>query len=311
MLLVQTMNPKRVCVGGTVIVYGVGFDSRCWVRVGNRYLSVQEYDSSSLEFSAPSDVGSYSVDIGQSSSVYASFDLTVLALRDSSVWKLPARDVDDFRDALLGLMPRGFAWFLGRGGNWWKLFSAFASVIYVVYELLRTLVLNMSPAKTTAYADWENELALPVKGLEQDSNDGRLNEIYRVARQKVGDTVPFYRALAALFGRDVDIYEYWRNPEKFAGVEFGNDDPNFYWMVEQTSADDDWHVFDCNDSCDDYLAWWWNPVLESCFETMKPAHTKVLYTYKLPEVVYIMTEDGDYIMTENGDFIVTENGMMT
>lgn len=311
MLLLQNINPIRVNVGGTVKVYGSGFDSRCWVRVGSQYLSVLDYDANSLEFAAPYESGNFTVTIGQSATVAGEFPITVVELRESNTWNLPVRTVDDFRCALLGLMPRGFAWFLGKNGNWYKLFSAFAAVVYVVYTMLRLLVKNESPATTTAYSEWERELNLPVKGLEADTDDGRLNEIYRVARKMPSDTVPFYKSLAALFGRDVKIYEYYKNPEKFLGVDFGDDDPNFYWMVEQTSVDDDWHIFDCNDNCDDYLGWWWNPVLESYFETMKPAHTKVLYTYALPEILCIITEDGDYVMTEDNDYVITEANAYT
>ena len=311
MLLLQNINPIRVNVGGTVKVYGSGFDSRCWVRVGSQYLSVLDYDANSLEFAAPYESGNFTVTVGQSATVAGEFPITVVELRESNTWNLPVRTADDFRCALLGLMPRGFAWFLGKNGNWYKLFSAFAAVVYVVYTMLRMLVKNGSPATTTAYSEWERELNLPVKGLEADTDDGRLNEIYRVARKMPSDTVPFYKSLAALFGRDVKIYECYKNPEPFAAVNFGSDDPNFYWMVEQTATDDDWHICDCNDTCNDYLGWWWNPVLESYFETMKPAHTKCLYTYKLPEILCVMTEDDDFIMTEDGDYIITEGNAYT
>ena len=55
MLILQDINPIRVNVGGTVKVNGSGFDSKCWVRVGSQYLPVLDYDSSSLEFAAPSE----------------------------------------------------------------------------------------------------------------------------------------------------------------------------------------------------------------------------------------------------------------
>ena len=311
MLIVQAMTPIHVNAGGSVFVYGSGFDSQCWVRIGSQYMPVLDYDDDCLEFSAPFEIARYTVTIGRGAVVAGEFYLSVVPLRESSTWNVGDRTVEDFRDALIGMMPRGFAWYLGRGGNWWKLFSAFGNVVLIVYNLFKSLVLNMSPAKTTAYSDWERELNLPVKGLEADTDDGRLNEIYRVARKMPSDTVPFYKSLAALFGRDVKIYEYFKEPEPFAAVNFGSDDPNFYWMVEQTATDDDWHICTCNDTCNDYLGWWWNPVLESYFETMKPAHTKVLYTYKLPEILCVMTEDDDFIMTEDGDYVITEGNAYT
>ena len=309
MLLLQAINPIRVNVGGTVKVNGSGFDSKCWVRIGSQYLPVLDYDSSSLEFAAPSETGSYTVAVGQGAAVVGDFPVVVVKLRELNTWTLPVRSVDDFRYALLGLMPRGFAWFLGENGNWWRLFSAFAAVVYVVYDLFRDVVKNMSPATTTAYAEWERELGVPLKGLEADTDDERLDEIYRVARKLPSDTIPYFKSIAALFGREVKIYEYWKNPEKFEDVDFGDDDPNFYWIVEQTSVDEDWRFYTCNDTCDDYLSWWWNSALESYFEIVKPAHTKVLYTYVLPEVLCLVTESGDYIMTEDNDYVITEDSL--
>lgn len=311
MLIVQAMTPIHVNAGGSVFVYGSGFDSQCWVRIGSQYMPVLDYNDDCLEFSAPFEIARYAVAIGRGAVVAGEFYLSVVPLRESSIWNIKNRTAEDFRDALIGMMPRGFAWYLGKGGNWWKLFSAFGNVVLTVYNLFKSLVLNMSPVQTTAYSDWERELNLPIKGIEPSSDDGRLNEIYRVARKRTGDTVPYYRNLAALFGRDVKIYEYFKNPEKFEGVDFGSDDPNFYWMVEQSYFEDDWHVCDCNDNCNDYLGWWWNPVLEAYFDLLKPAHTKILYTYALPEVVRCVTEDGDsFIMTEDDDLVVMETSVL-
>ena len=56
---------------------------------------------------------------------------------EHKLWNLPRRTAEDFRYALIGLMPRGFAWFMGVGGNWWKLFSGFAAGILAAYNMLR------------------------------------------------------------------------------------------------------------------------------------------------------------------------------
>lgn len=80
-------------------------------------------------------------------------------------WQLPKRTEADFRHAQLGLMPRGFAWFLGIAGNWWKLFTSFAAGFAAVYDMFCSLVREMSPYTTTSLTDWERELGLPKKGL--------------------------------------------------------------------------------------------------------------------------------------------------
>ena len=279
MLTVQRISRFQVNVGGSVVVFGSGFDSLCWVLVGDRYANIVDYDGDSLEFSAPPEIGRYAVSVGRGQETFKNFTLEVCSLRNVESWNLPVRTKDDFRDAFLGLMPRGFAWFVGRGGNWCELFTGFASGLFVLYSLYRQLVYAIDPTKTTCYADWENELNLPIKGVERDSDDGRLDEIYRIARKRGGNTVPYFKSLAALFGLDVRIYEYWKNPEKFDDVNFGDKDPNFFWMVEIDSDNADWHVCTCNDTCNDYLQWWWNAPLESLIDFVKPAHTQVLYRY--------------------------------
>ena len=101
-------------------------------------------------------------------------------------WQLPKRTEDDFRHAQVGLMPRGFAWFLGIAGNWWKLFTAFSAGFSVVYQMFCNLVREMSPYTTTSLTDWERELGLPKKGLAFDGDALRKSEIIRIARKMGG-----------------------------------------------------------------------------------------------------------------------------
>ena len=96
---------------------------------------------------------------------------------EHKLWNLPQRCVEDFRYALIGLMPRGFAWFTGVGGNWWKLFSGFAAGILTAYNMLRLLVKESSPVSTTEIVRWENELGLAKKGIEIDRDQAGNKEI--------------------------------------------------------------------------------------------------------------------------------------
>ena len=180
MLSVQQISPLRVNQGGSVYVFGSGFDYKCKVLADNgtpfqiTELSVLDYDETSLEFVAPKEVGSYDVLVVRENILFGRFSLTVVALSELNVWNIARRDnvvrdgVDyeneEFRSALLGLLPRGFAWFKGKAGNWWKLFAGFSLGFSAVYKILRDLVFESSPAKTTSYETWERELGLPIKG---------------------------------------------------------------------------------------------------------------------------------------------------
>ena len=309
MLIVQNISPQMVASGGTVRLSGSGFDSRCNVVAGSQIMPVLDYGETWLEFSAPSAPGAYTVTIARDGYSFGEFSLTVVSLRNSETWNIAPRenvkrdglDVEneEFRNALLGLMPRGFAWFTGKMGNWWKLFSAFSLGFSAVYSVFRLLVDESSPAKTTSYEEWERELGLPINGLEQRTDGGRLAEIYRVARKQGGCTVPYFKSIAALFGINVGIYEYFKNPEKFEGVDFGYDDPNFYWMLEIEAESEDWHACTCNDTCNDYLQYWWNAPMESLFDTVKPAHTKLLYAYKEVERELVVVDDSNNVVVVN------------
>lgn len=301
MLSVQNMKPSMVANGNPVHVFGAGFDSHCSVTVsenGNSSLaSVLDYNDSELVFSAPEYIGEYTIMVSRDGVLYASFSLQVVKLEKSDVWKLPARDDKDFRHALIGLLPRGFAWFTGRCGNWWKLFGGFGAGLQSVYNLFCDLAKQMSPMTTSSFAEWENELGLPKKGIVRDSSIGRLEEIYRISRKKGGNTVPYFKSVASLFGRYSEIYEYWKNPEVFEGVDFGEDDPNFYWMVAIESRHDDWHICTCNDTCNDYLQEWWFAPLEAMFDLIKPAHTKLLYKYIDVEHELVVVDDENNVIS--------------
>ena len=201
---------------------------------------------------------------------------------EHKLWNLPRRTAEDFRHALIGLMPRGFAWFTGVGGNWWKLFSGFAAGILAAYNMLRLLVTESSPVSTTELMLWENELGLPKKGLEFDSDTDRKKEILRISRDECGCSVNYIKSVANLFGLDVDVYEYWKNPEKFAGVDFvGGDDGNFYVIVKSNVAVRNVTYFECDGYCDDRLLDFGDSNYEAVVLDESPAHVKILFQYEV------------------------------
>lgn len=317
MLSVQQISPLRVNQGGSVYVFGSGFDCKCKVLADNGTpsqiagLTVLDYDDNSLEFVAPKETGSYDVLVVRENILFGRFSLTVVALSELNVWNIARRDnvvrdgVDyeneEFRSALLGLLPRGFAWFKGKVGNWWKLFAGFSLGFSAVYKILRDLVFESSPAKTTSYETWERELGLPIKGVERDSASGKLAEIYRISRKKGGVTVSYFKSISSLFGLNVSIYEYWKSEDrpKFEGVDFGDDDPNFCWLLEIEAESSDWRYCTCNDTCNDYLQFWWNEPVESLYDAIKPAHTKLLYAYKEVERELVVVDDSNDVVVVN------------
>ncbi len=308
--VIRDVSPLRVGVGMPVVVAGAGFGPATKVLADSLELPVLDYGGDSLTFSAPSSRGRFTVAVANGSDS-VSFVLTVERINSLNAWNLALRGTDEFRCSLVGLMPRGFAWHMGKDGNWWRLFSAYAEGFLAVYDMFRSLVAEADPSTTSCFGTWEYELGLPINGLERDSANGRRDEIFRIARKAGDNTVPYFKSLAALFGANAQIYEYWKNPGNFDGVDFGDDNPNFYWMVEIEAEPDDWTVCTCNDTCNDYLALWWNGPLEGLFDKVKPAHTKVVYSYVNPGIMGLLTEDGESILTEDDFVLVLEEKVLT
>ena len=225
---------------------------------------------------------------------------------ENRLWNIPSRLAEDFCYAFLGLMPRGFAWFKGSGGNWNKLFSGFSEGFLAAYDMFRQLIRASSPVSTNEFDVWEEELGLPKDGFAYSDSSFRKKEIIRISRDECGNTVSYFQTLLEHYGIEADIYQYWKNPEKFADVDFDdNDDPNFFWMIEIVTGDENWFECTCNDTCNDYLQCWWDTHIETLFNSVKPAHTKIVYTYNYQPRVYLIDDQGDYVIDENGDRVVT------
>ena len=281
MVLVQNISPLSVRVGGVVRLSGSGFDSACSVTVGGNSVVVQDYSDEWLEFIAPKSTGSKAVRLLQNGSEKFSATLTVTGYENSETWNLPVRNEEDFRYAMIGMMPRGFAWYLGNDGNWWKLFSAFAAGFTDLYNSMRTLVREMSPVKTTNLSVWERELGLPVRGLEQSTTAGRKNEIMRVARGRGGATVPYLKSLLNLYGARYELYEYWKDPSVFPSwvADKEGENANFYVLVKVYRDSYNSKGFNCNSKCNGCLGSSRDSKMEAILDQEKPAHVKIIYRY--------------------------------
>ena len=283
MAVVRDMVPSFVPVGSPVSMFGAGFDGDCRVLVDGNETTVLDYSRTELEFVCPENAGSYTVRLVQNGTEKYRARIQVVPFEDALTWNLPKRSVEDFRDALLGLMPRGFAWYLQKGGNWWKLFSAFASGFKAVHDDLRLLADELSPLRTTDCDDWERELGLPINGFEQSSNEGRKKEIVRISRKKGGCTVRYLKSLLDLYGARYEIYEYWKNPEKFPNwVAAKNGEyANFFVLVKVYTHEYYPYGANCTSPCTASLGTPRDAVLESILDQAKPAHVKIIYRYAI------------------------------
>lgn len=303
MAVVRDFVPSLVPVGGSVCLFGAGFDGNCRVLINDKATTVLDYDRTTLEFACPDRPGNYSVKLVQDGAEKYRSEIFVVSFENALTWNLPRRFTEDFRYALLSLMPRGFAWYTQKDGNWWKLFSAFASGFKAVHDDLRLLVDELSPFKTTDYGSWEHELGLPIDGFEQNSNNGRKKEIVRVARKKGGCTVPYLKTLLNLYGARYEIYEFFKNPSVFPSwvAQKNGELSNFFVLIKVYRDSYDGRGVNCKSKCNASLG---NPrdlKLESIVDRFKPAHIKIIYRY----FVKILTDmNGNPIVNDSNQMII-------
>ena len=300
MFIIDSTNYKT-SKGGIVTVYGVGFNADCVVTVDGLPQAPTDYDDGFICFSAPDSEGTHRFTISDGVSTSDSLTLYVVAFEDLNTYRLPDRSESSFLRMLDGLMPRGFAWQYGNGSNWSKLLSGIALSFAYVYEMLKNLILQMSPATTTSLGLWENELGLPHRGLEQSTDAGRKSEIMRVARKKGGATVPYLKSLLKLYGVRNDIYEFWKNPEVFpAWVSNEGENANYYVLIKVYRDSYYGSGFTCISPCNASLGEPRDSILESIVAQEKPAHVKVIYSY----VLRVLTdESGNPLVDENNRII--------
>ena len=288
MAVVRNYSGRKIAKGGTVVVYGSGFSLSTKAWMDDTQCSMLDYDYCEAKFTGVSVPGSYTFYVGDSSENRVAIGAVDVVddINKLHLYRLAVPTVDASCNAMMGLFPRGFAWYKGNDGNFARLMRGLADVIILFYELVVMYKTQVSPSHTDSFGDWETELRLPEDGVESSGIVvKRREEVFRKSCRKGGVTVPYFKSLAALFGIESKIYEYWENPGRFAEFDFGDDDPNFYWMLEIKAKEEDWKVCTCNDSCNDYLQRWWNVPIESMFGLLKPSHTKLLFSY-----VYEMEE---------------------
>ena len=286
---VKEVSTRTVAVGGFVRVYGAGFDGsvQAWLDDGlgleNSVSSafVYDYDRDYLDVVCPA-AGRYNLRIGHAlrgsvTVALISVEQDVAALAIDS----PERPtVLDLQKSILGLMPSGFAWFKNLDGNFAKLALGCAYLVDKVYELVNNLRKAFSPSHTDDFEAWFSELDLPERGVSLDNDTMKRASIYRKMCRKGGPTIPYIKSIAALFGIDCDIYEYWKNPEEFSGVVDSPSALQFYWMVRMKSGVPEVTLFRSGRGrAGQRLNSFGHPQFKSLVELIKPAHTKCLYAY--------------------------------
>lgn len=302
MMFTVVENGVKAFPGGFVTVHGGLFTSSCLVNIGGSSVVPYDVSDDSLVFVAPAEIGTFTFTITDGVVSSPSMRLVVVNASEISVNRLPMRGKDEFLQMLIGLMPKGFIWDIKPGTNFYKIFSAVASLLLMIYDLFRSLLVESSPITTTEIELWENELGLPRDGLEQTNPDGRKNEIIRIARKPGGCTLPHYRQLLDMYGKDYEIVEYWKQPSRFPGwvAENYGDQARMFVMFKIYQKQFT-KSFTCRSACNSALGNERDLVLEKLLEFDKPAHVQFIYSYAIK---VLTDENSNPLTTDDGKLLI-------
>lgn len=291
--IVKEVSSKKILVNSEIIIYGYGFDYTCKVWLGDNSLKVYDYSSTFIKVNVSKNIGIHPLYVGYS--VVDRVEISkIIVTGNSYELELPFPRVpvlSSLQDLILQLLPNGFAWYKGSDGNFAKLAKGLAEVPYSLFSQIIQIVKERSAAHSENLFPYEKDLALPEEGSKMHSNSERKAEIIKKLRREHTCTVPYLNEALKIFGKKIDIYEYWKSPERFITVDFDGKEPNYYFAVAQVYSDDDVIYATCNSDCNSYLADWSQPNIENFVIKNKPAHTEVVFTYTYQSLKHLVLYD--------------------
>ena len=303
MIFVDGISSKKLCSGLEFTVYGGFFDASCRVKFGSVTAVVDTFSESFITVVVPEVSGSVNATIEDGAGHSINLGNVSVGPMNSVQTYNYIRDykITDFIEYILGLFPSGRLFDFSEGSVWRKLVNAAAYCLHYLWSLIQSLIQALDPFQTENFGEWERELGLPEVGISPETDDARRREIYRVGFSKGGCSINYYKRILALMNVEADIFEYTKNPERFEGVVFGDDDPNFYMMIRFRVPLLNLTYFRAGESragerVMDYV----NLRIETVFERVKQAHIKIIYSYLTQQEMYIMTSLGYRIVTSEG-----------
>jgi len=197
--------------------------------------------------------------------------------------------VDDYREMLLGLLPRGLLWKDARSGLIGNLFSALSAELARIEGDAERALRELDPAQATeSLEDWEYELGIPDEcGLVGENISSRRNAVRNKLQRGHLMNAAYYTELAHVIGFDgaaaTDIVplraDYGRAE---AGVyEDGQTAVNtFILTIPGTSSFDEKRFRPGASRSGDKLRTWEVSQLQCIINRDKPAHTICIFSYE-------------------------------
>lgn len=188
--------------------------------------------------------------------------------------------IDQYLDNLRSLMPKGKAWARENEAGLTRLLRAFATPLMSVHNRAVDLIDEVDPRTSVELLpDWERVCGLPDPCSGQpESLAERRDQVVAKLAARGGQSIPFFVELASNLGYVVTITEF----RPFRCISKCNDpltqgDWRFVWQVNAPA--ETIRTMTVNSGCSEPLRTWGNAPLECNFNRLKPAHTKVIFTY--------------------------------
>ena len=149
-----------------------------------------------------------------------------------------ARSVEQFRNAMLALMPQGAAWTKAPDSTWGKLFEAFATEFSRIDARNELLLSEMDVrGALELIPEWEDDYNLPGPCIhEVQTLSERRSALLAKYRQLGEQSRAFFVTVAADLGYEITITEYnEENPgpqTEYEGIPIDGDAWNYVWQID-------------------------------------------------------------------------------
>ena len=190
---------------------------------------------------------------------------------------------DDYRRQMQALMPRGMAWALAPLAWMTRLLAGLSEEFARIDARVRDLIGESDPRTTIEMlADWERTLALPdnCSNVLAPTLQGRRDDVLSKLVGIGGQSRAYYIAVAARLGYAITIEEFvpFRVGRSRVGNRVYSQDWTWVWRVNGPPVKIT--AFRVGRSrMGERLRSWGNSALECRLTQIKPAHTRIIFSY--------------------------------
>lgn len=196
---------------------------------------------------------------------------------------------DQYAQLLKDLLPPGLAFPREPGTDIERFLQGAAVELARVDARAESLAVEVNPATTTELlTDWERAAGLPDRcaGVLEETLQGRRNALLAKLTSIGGQSIEYFISVARALGYEISISEFrpFRAGLSRAGDPLTNGKWRFVWRVN--APEESIIYFRAGlSAAGEALASWGNEPLECKLNQLKPAHTRIIFSYGATEAL--------------------------